>query len=72
MPSSSASPATASPPAAATTGRPSKWTPSGSRKLARLYLYTTLPIKKIVELLQADPSKAPGYASVSLTCKRDA
>ncbi|KAK2056109.1 ankyrin [Colletotrichum caudatum] len=33
------------------TGRPSLWSDSSERKLARLYVYTTLPLKKIVEVV---------------------
>lgn len=30
-------------------GRPPQWTQSRSRKLARLYMYTTLPMEKIIK-----------------------
>lgn len=46
------------------TGRPSLWTESAERKLARLYLYTTLPLVKIVEVVhKATPGNrdCPGY-----------
>ncbi|KZL79181.1 ankyrin repeat protein, partial [Colletotrichum incanum] len=33
------------------TGRPSLWNDSSERRLARLYVYTTLPLKKIVEVV---------------------
>lgn len=32
-------------------GRPPQWTESRSRKLARLYMYTTLPMEKIIKAL---------------------
>lgn len=35
-------------------GRPPQWTVSRSRKLARLYLYSTLPIEKIIKVLEDD------------------
>ncbi|KAL2265768.1 hypothetical protein VTJ83DRAFT_6868 [Remersonia thermophila] len=35
-------------------GRPPQWTVSRSRKLARLYLYSTLPIDKIIQVLKDD------------------
>ncbi|EAQ84080.1 hypothetical protein CHGG_10484 [Chaetomium globosum CBS 148.51] len=53
----------ASPPASTTTGptpsgsrigRPPQWTVSRSRKLARLYLYSTLSIEKIIKVLEDD------------------
>ncbi|TDZ47636.1 putative POTE ankyrin domain family member M [Colletotrichum trifolii] len=33
------------------TGRPSLWSESAERKMARLYVYTTLPLTKIVEVV---------------------
>ncbi|KAG8160157.1 hypothetical protein KVR01_009693 [Diaporthe batatas] len=36
---------------AARIGRPPQWTESRSRKLARLYMYTTLPMEKIIKAL---------------------
>ncbi|KAL2160802.1 hypothetical protein VTH06DRAFT_999 [Thermothelomyces fergusii] len=52
----------ASPPASTITGpvsgsrigRPPQWTVSRSRKLARLYLYSTLSIEKIIKVLEDD------------------
>ena len=42
-------------------GRPAKWTKSAQRKMARLYLYTTLPLGLIVRLVHAhSPESAPG------------
>ncbi|OIW27652.1 hypothetical protein CONLIGDRAFT_599896, partial [Coniochaeta ligniaria NRRL 30616] len=35
-------------------GRPPQWTVSRSRKLARLYVYTTLSIEKIIKVLEDD------------------
>ena len=35
-------------------GRPPQWTVSRSRKLARLYLYSTLSIEKIIKVLEDD------------------
>lgn len=35
-------------------GRPPQWTISRSRKLARLYVYTTLSIEKIIKVLEDD------------------
>lgn len=46
------------------TGRPPLWTNSSQRKVSRLYLYTTLPIKKIIEVVHArSPDTAPGKES---------
>ncbi|KAF6842400.1 ankyrin repeat protein [Colletotrichum musicola] len=50
------------------TGRPSLWTESAERKLARLYLYTTLPLVKIVEVVhKATPGNrdCPGKDSAN-------
>lgn len=59
-----ASPAGASPAGSATqTGRPPLWTNSAQRKMSRLYVYTTLPLTKIIELIHHHPADvAPGYA----------
>ncbi|KAK3934230.1 hypothetical protein QBC46DRAFT_454343 [Diplogelasinospora grovesii] len=38
-------------------GRPPQWTVSRSRKLARLYVYTTLSIEKIIKVLEDDVFK---------------
>lgn len=35
-------------------GRPPQWTISRSRKLARLYLYSTLSIERIIKVLEDD------------------
>jgi hypothetical protein len=35
-------------------GRPPQWTVSRSRKLARLYLFSTLSIEKIIKVLEED------------------
>ncbi|KAG5993309.1 hypothetical protein E4U43_003542 [Claviceps pusilla] len=46
------------------TGRPSLWTKSAQRKMTRLYVYTTLPLQKIVELVYCHtPDLAPGHES---------
>lgn len=53
----------ASPTASASTnrgGRPKDWTEPRTRRLIRLYLFTTLPFPKILELLEEDEFK-PGY-----------
>jgi hypothetical protein len=59
----------ASPTGGARIGRPPQWTTSRSRKLARLYVYTTLSIEKIIRVLEDDLFK-PRYvfqaANVSL------
>ncbi|KAI8266829.1 hypothetical protein K4K58_009153 [Colletotrichum sp. SAR11_239] len=50
------------------TGRPSLWTESAERKLARLYVYTTLPLVKIVEVVhKATPGNrdCPGKDSAN-------
>ncbi|KAI0518322.1 hypothetical protein F5B22DRAFT_80838 [Xylaria bambusicola] len=52
----------ASPTASASTnrgGRPKDWTEPRTRRLIRLYLFTTLPLHKILELLEEDDFK-PG------------
>ncbi|PKS05595.1 hypothetical protein jhhlp_008113 [Lomentospora prolificans] len=62
---SSASPSGASS-HATQTGRPSLWTDSDQRKLGRLYVYTTLPIKKILDVIQASsPDGGPGKDSAN-------
>jgi hypothetical protein len=38
-------------------GRPPQWTSSRSRKLARLYMYTTLSVDKILKVLEDDVFK---------------
>jgi hypothetical protein len=43
-----------SPGSGARIGRPPQWTVSRSRKLARLYVYTTLSIEKIIKVLEDD------------------
>ncbi|KAK3304662.1 uncharacterized protein B0T15DRAFT_486203 [Chaetomium strumarium] len=54
MSSSPASNATGAPSSGSRIGRPPQWTVSRSRKLARLYLYSTLSIEKIIEVLEGD------------------
>jgi hypothetical protein len=54
MASSPASTATGAPSSGSRIGRPPQWTVSRSRKLARLYLYSTLSIEKIIEVLEGD------------------
>ncbi|KAK0706327.1 hypothetical protein B0T26DRAFT_806126, partial [Lasiosphaeria miniovina] len=49
--------ATRSSPSGSRIGRPPQWTVSRSRKLARLYLYTTLSIEKIIRVLEDDVFK---------------
>ncbi|KAM7204002.1 Ankyrin repeat-containing domain protein [Rhypophila sp. PSN 637] len=44
-------------PGASRIGRPPQWTISRSRKLARLYVYTTLSIEKIIRVLEDDVFK---------------
>lgn len=41
-------------------GRPPQWTGTRSRKLARLYMYTTLSVDKILKVLEDDVFK-PRY-----------
>ncbi|KAI6248215.1 hypothetical protein HI914_03087 [Erysiphe necator] len=49
-------------------GRPSKWTKSRQRKLARLYLYSTLPPKDISQALEEkDSNWKPGKESTVKT-----
>ncbi|PHH91724.1 hypothetical protein CDD83_10502 [Cordyceps sp. RAO-2017] len=62
IPASSPSPSGASTP----TGRPSMWTASAQRKMARLYVYTTLPLEVIVKLVHYRfPHSAPGLDSAN-------
>ncbi|SPO03631.1 uncharacterized protein DNG_06314 [Cephalotrichum gorgonifer] len=69
---SSASPSGASS-HATQTGRPSLWTDSDQRKLGRLYVYTTLPIKKILDVIQANGSpQEPGPGKDSANKKLNA
>jgi ankyrin repeat protein len=64
IPDNSRSPAGNSP--TAQTGRPPLWTRSAQRKMSRLYLYTTLPITKILELIYSgSPHSAPGKDSAN-------
>ncbi|KAM0427082.1 hypothetical protein ACHAQK_012223 [Fusarium lateritium] len=42
-----------------TTGRPPLWTPSSRRKVSRLYLYTTLPLDKIMAVVHAKSPDTP-------------
>ncbi|KAK4111036.1 hypothetical protein N656DRAFT_755889 [Canariomyces notabilis] len=55
--SSPASITTGPSPSGSRIGRPPQWTVSRSRKLARLYLYTTLSIEKIIKVLEEDTFK---------------
>ncbi|AEO71790.1 uncharacterized protein THITE_124712 [Thermothielavioides terrestris NRRL 8126] len=54
MASSPASTNAGPPPSGSRIGRPPQWTVSRSRKLARLYLYSTLPVEKILKVLEDD------------------
>lgn len=48
-------------------GRPPQWTDSKARKLARLYVYTTLPVEKIIKAVFPDDSvKYEQYSTFSL------
>lgn len=48
------------------TGRPPLWTSSSQRKVSRLYLYTTLPLQKIIEVVHSkSPDTAPGKESAN-------
>lgn len=38
-------------------GRPAQWTPSKARKLARLYVYTVLPVEKIIQAVFRDDDR---------------
>lgn len=56
-------------------GRPPQWTISRSRKLARLYLYTTLSIEKIIKVLEDETFKPrygrhPDWNPVRQRCER--
>lgn len=42
-------------------GRPPQWTDSRSRKLARLYVYTTLPVEKIIKAIFPDDNDKVKY-----------
>ncbi|KAF4993034.1 hypothetical protein FGRMN_6770 [Fusarium graminum] len=42
-----------------TTGRPPLWTSSSRRKVSRLYLYTTLPLEKIMAVVHAKSPDTP-------------
>lgn len=44
------------------------WTDSGTRKLGRLYVYTTLPIKKILDVIHSTSPEetGPGYVPAAL------
>lgn len=44
-------------------GRPPQWTDSKSRKLARLYVYTTLPVEKIIKAIFPDENDIVKYES---------
>ncbi|KAK4135711.1 hypothetical protein BT67DRAFT_448663 [Trichocladium antarcticum] len=57
MASSPTSTATGPSPSGSRIGRPPQWTVSRSRKLARLYLYSTLSIEKIINVLEDDGFK---------------
>ncbi|KAM4060689.1 ankyrin repeats (3 copies) domain-containing protein [Hirsutella rhossiliensis] len=47
-------------------GRPPKWTSSAQRKMARLYVYTTLPLEKIVKVIHSSlPESTPGLDSAN-------
>ncbi|KAF5233804.1 hypothetical protein FAUST_7936 [Fusarium austroamericanum] len=51
-----------------TTGRPPLWNSSSRRKISRLYLYTTLPLEKIVAVVHAkSPDTVPGQDSAHKT-----
>ncbi|KAF4977543.1 hypothetical protein FZEAL_5914 [Fusarium zealandicum] len=48
------------------TGRPPLWNRSSERKMSRLYLYTTLPLEKIIAVVHSkSPSEAPGKESAN-------
>lgn len=48
------------------TGRPTMWTKSTLRKMARLYVYTTLPLQKILDVIHHNtPSGVPGTDSAN-------
>ncbi|KAL2106556.1 hypothetical protein VUR80DRAFT_6548 [Thermomyces stellatus] len=71
MMESSASPSGASS-HATQTGRPSMWTDSGTRKLGRLYVYTTLPIKKILDVIHSTSPEETGPGKDSANKKLNA
>lgn len=59
IPTTSASPASTT---AVQTGRPPLWTLSSQRKMCRLYLYTTLKIEEILDVVYHNQlDNAPGY-----------
>ncbi|KAH7320855.1 hypothetical protein B0I35DRAFT_477397 [Stachybotrys elegans] len=62
-----ASPSGASVGSATQTGRPSLWKTSAQRKMARLYVYTTLPLQKILDVVYGTSSleAAPGKDSAN-------
>ena len=62
MATSPASAATVPTPSGSRIGRPPQWTVSRSRKLARLYLYSTLSIDRIIKVLE-DDGFCPRYGS---------
>ncbi|KAH7153070.1 hypothetical protein EDB81DRAFT_444531 [Dactylonectria macrodidyma] len=63
LPLSSASPSGSNNTA---TGRPPLWNNSSQRKVSRLYLYTTLPLQKIIEVVHVkSPDAAPGKESAN-------
>lgn len=76
-PTASLSPAGASPSgnlSATQTGRPPLWTTSAQRKMSRLYVYTTLPLTKIIELVHTHtPNMAPGCVPrcICICCYQD-
>ncbi|PHH59070.1 hypothetical protein CDD81_3821 [Ophiocordyceps australis] len=48
------------------TGRPPMWSASAQRKMARLYVYTTLPLETIVRLIYSrSPEATPGIDSAN-------
>jgi hypothetical protein len=63
IPTTSASPSST---AAVQTGRPPLWTLSSQRKMCRLYLYTTLKIEEILDVVYHNQlDNAPGYVGFS-------
>ncbi len=65
MASSPSSATTAPAPSGSRIGRPPQWTVSRSRKLARLYLYSTLSIDRIIKVLE-DEGFSPRYVQRGL------
>lgn len=43
------------------TGRPSLWTQSHERQLVRLYVYTTLSLRTIIDIIFRGQDTKPGY-----------